>query len=97
MLRYGFILLAALLAIPAIEAEPASAKVKIDIIIGPGGTRSISCRTGANILDDLGYYRIVAEDCSGRTIEYRARRYGKKYWIEMNSRNGEITDRERIF
>jgi len=97
MFRYGFIALASLLAVPVIDASPANAKVKIDINIGGPGSRGISCRQGANILDDQGYYRIVAEDCSGRTFEYRARRNGKRYWIEMNSRNGDIIDRERIY
>lgn len=97
MIRFGFIALASLLAVPAIDASPANAKVKIDINIGGPGSRGISCKQGAYILADEGYHHIVPTDCSGKTFEYRVRRSYKRYWIEMNSRSGDIIDRERIY
>lgn len=95
MIRSGFIALASLLAISSADVTAVQAKVKIDLNIGTGGG-GISCKRGAYILADEGYYRIVPLDCEGRYYEYRARRNGKSYILRMSSRSGDIVDRQRI-
>lgn len=99
MLRNGFIALASLLAVSAMDVSAANAKVNIDINIGVlgGGGGGISCRRGANILANQGYFNIVILECAGRYYQFRARFGGKRFWIKMNSFNGRIVDRRRIF
>ena len=77
-----------------VAAGPAKAGVNIDINIG--GKKRISCRRGARIAENAGYFRIRARDCSGGTYTYFGRRNGKSYIIYVDSKRGYVSDVRRI-
>lgn len=78
-----------------VATAPAKAGVNIDINIG--GKNRISCRRGARIVEDYGYFRVRARDCSGGTYTYFARRNGKNYIVYVNSKRGYVSDVRRIY
>lgn len=77
-----------------VATAPAKAGVNIDINIG--GKKRISCRRGARIAENAGYFRIRARDCSGGTYTYFGRRNGKSYIIYVDSRRGYVSDVRRM-
>lgn len=83
-----------LLMMPVATA-PAKAGVNIDINIG--GKNRISCRRGARIVEDYGFNRVRARDCSGRNYSYFGRRKGKSFIVYVDSRRGYVTDIRRIY
>ncbi len=82
-----------LLTIPL--ATPAQAGVNIDINIG--GKKRISCRQGARIVEDYGYFRVRVRDCDGGTYTYFARRNGKYYIVDVDARRGRVVDVRRNY
>ncbi len=53
--------------------------------------RRISCGRGRNIVARHQYYSIRAVDCRGSQYRYHAKRDGRWYYLNMNSRTGRIT------
>ena len=73
------------------------AKADINITIGGGGGKyRISCRRGAEIVEDHGFRRVRARNCSGRNYEYFGRRRGDGYLIKLDARSGRIWGVRRI-
>lgn len=83
-----------LLMMPVATA-PAKAGVNIDINIG--GKNRISCRRGARIVVDYGFYQVRPRDCSGGTYTYFGRRKGKSFIVYVDSRRGYVKDIRRIY
>lgn len=54
------------------------------------GLARVSCGEAKLILRDRGYGRIVATDCSGRYLTFRARRGGHSYVLRVNARSGGV-------
>ena len=76
-----------------VATAPARADVNIDINLN--GNR-ISCRQGARLVWDNGFYDVRVRDCRGSTYTYFGRRKGKRYIIEVNAKRGRIIDVRRI-
>ncbi|MGE0006752.1 MAG: hypothetical protein AB7S92_14300 [Parvibaculaceae bacterium] len=79
-------------------AAPAQAKVQIDITIGGTlwGKGKISCRQGARLLRDRGYYNVSMRDCRGRYYTYRAWRKNRYFQIAVDARNSRVVNRLRL-
>lgn len=73
-----------------VATAPAKAGVNIDINIG--GKNRISCRRGARIVENHGWRRVEARDCSGRNYTYTGRRDGDRWIIIVDSRRARIAD-----
>lgn len=84
-----------LMMMPVATTTPAQAGVNIDININ--GKNRISCRRGERIVEDNGFFRVRARDCSGSSYRYTGRRNGKYYVIDVNSRRGYITSIRRDY
>lgn len=54
------------------------------------GQGRVSCGEGRNIVDDSGFNRVRALDCSGRHYTYIGRKHGDTYRVTLNSRSGRI-------
>jgi hypothetical protein len=80
------------LALVAAETAPSMAGVSIDI----GGRHRISCREGANIVRDAGFWRVRPIACGGREYRYRGLRHHRMFAITVRSWSGRIVDVERI-
>jgi len=80
------------LALVTTQAAPSMAGVSIDI----GGRHRISCREGANIVRDAGFWRVRPIDCGGRVNRYRGLRHHRMFAITVSSRSGRIIDVQRI-
>ncbi len=78
-----------------VATAPAQAGVNIDINIG--GKNRISCGRGARIVEDYGFYRVRARDCSGSSYTYLGRRHGDTFVIKLDSRRGRITSIRRYW
>lgn len=50
----------------------------------------VSCREGASILRERGFYRVRPIDCEGRTFTYLVRRHGDSFRVLVSSRTGRI-------
>jgi hypothetical protein len=73
------------------------AKADINISIGLDGKNRISCRRGARIVENAGFWDVRARNCSGDHYKYLGRRQGnKRFVITVNSRRGRIVDVDRI-
>jgi hypothetical protein len=75
-----------------IGGQLAEAKVNIDINIGPGGPKPLSCSQGRKVVERDGFKDVRARNCRGEVLVYTGRRSGKNYWIELLRRNGRILD-----
>ncbi|MGE0283256.1 MAG: hypothetical protein AB7P20_21915 [Rhizobiaceae bacterium] len=82
-----------LLGLLALDSGPSRAGVNIDVGIGGG---RISCRQGARIVANAGYRRVRPLDCNGSQYSYRGFRRDNMFEISVRSRNGRITNVERI-
>ena len=86
-------------------APPAEAKTKIGIWIGipgfdywngPGVYRGryrhrLTCAEGRRIVDRRGFNSVKATDCTPRYYHYKARRSGKWYTVNFDSRSARMT------
>ena len=84
------------LGLLALGSGPSLAGVDVDIGIGGGGGGRISCRQGARIVANAGFRRVRPIDCSGREYSYRGARRDNLFQITVRSRNGRITNVDRI-
>lgn len=57
----------------------------------------ISCNDGTQAVRDIGFRKVRAIDCSGRSYTYKARRHGNPFVVEVSSRNGRILSVERAW
>jgi hypothetical protein len=80
------------LALVAAETAPSLAGINIEI----GGRHRISCREGANIVADAGFWRVRPIKCGGSLYRYRGLRHHRMFAITVTSRNGHIVDVHRI-
>jgi hypothetical protein len=83
------------LGLVALGSGSSLAGVNIDLGIGGGGGR-ISCRQGARIVSGAGFRRVRPVDCSGSEYSYRGFRRDNMFEITVRSRNGRITNVDRI-
>ncbi|MGE0241905.1 MAG: hypothetical protein AB7S59_24535 [Parvibaculaceae bacterium] len=83
-----------LLMMPVATA-PAQAGVDIDINIG--GKKRISCQRGRRIVEDYGFRRVSARDCSGSNYTSIGSRRGDRFRITLDSRRGRIVDVRRFW
>lgn len=83
-----------LLMMPVASA-PAKAGVNIDINIG--GKKQISCGSGRRLVEDYGYWRVRARNCSGRYYTYYASRRDRAYIVTVDSRRARIVDARRLY
>jgi hypothetical protein len=77
-----------LFIMPIATTTPAQAGIDVDINIG--GKRQVSCRRGANIVEDYGFRRVRPRSCSGRHYRYIGFRRGDAFSITLDSRRGRI-------
>src|SRR5689334_17910537 len=68
------------LTLVAAETAPTMAGVNIDI----GGRHRISCREGANIVADAGYWRVRPIVCGGREYRYRGMRHHRMFAVTVS-------------
>jgi len=81
------------LGLLAVGSGPSQSGVNIDLGIGGG---RISCRQGARIVSDAGFRRVRPLDCNGSEYSYRGFRRDNMFQITVRSRNGRITNVDRI-
>lgn len=83
-----------------VAPAPAQAGVDIDVNIGGGGYGGgygqISCRGGARLVANNGFYDIRVRDCNGSNYTYFGRRKGKRFIIQVNAKRGRIVDVRRV-
>lgn len=79
---------------PYIVVDPVPAQEQTNPPM-PGDNFGISCGQGRNILKGLGYSKIKAYDCEGRTYGYFAIKGHRYVQIKMNLK-GEITSEQRV-
>lgn len=84
------------LGLLAVGSGSSLAGVNIDIGIGGGGVGRISCRQGARVVANAGFRRVRSIDCSGSEYSYRGVRRDNLFEITVKSRNGRITNIDRI-
>ena len=73
------------------------AKADINISIGLDGKHRISCRRGAEIVEDYGFRHVRPRNCSGDRYKYLGRKRGDSFIITLNSRRGRIVDVQRVW
>jgi hypothetical protein len=76
-------------------ATPPAKALDIDINIG-GKKKQISCRRGADIVEDAGFRRVRPRNCDGRNYRYTGRRHGDNFLIVVDSRRARIVDVREI-
>ena len=79
-----------------VATVPAKAGVGVTIDLGLGKNR-ISCRRGARIVEDYGFWDVRARNCSGDHYRYVGRKRNGKFVITLNSRRGRIVDVRRLW
>ncbi len=56
-----------------------------------GGYDGISCWKAKKIVQNHGYYKVNAIDCSGKIMRFKAKKFGNPYRVKVN-RWGNIVD-----
>ena len=79
------------LGLLAVDSGPSQAGINIDM-----GDGRVSCRQGASIVSNAGFRGVRPLDCNGRDYSYRGFRRGGMFEITVRSRNGRITNVDRI-
>lgn len=55
------------------------------------GSRRLSCNSAAKQIRNRGFNAVTAVDCQGKTYGFKARKHGKRYFISVNSRTGNMS------
>jgi hypothetical protein len=84
-----------LLMMPVATTTPANAGINIDIDIG--GKKQISCGRGRRLVEDYGFRRVQARNCSGRYYKYFGRRRGDTFVITVDSRRARVVNVRPIY
>jgi hypothetical protein len=96
--RKFILVLAAIAAVGLGFVSVPEAKADVDIYVGapfgfwPGWSpgRWITCGQGARLVDDRGFSKVRAVDCSRPTFRYKARRHGDWWIVKVDARYARI-------